>query len=79
MALLESSDNLLERIVDLQHQATTEHDHFYTAKVLGDARARIETLELYLKWLTKVVETEAPQIILKHGVLHHNIKEALNQ
>ena len=70
---------LIDRIVDLQHQATTEHDHFYTAKVLGDARARIETLELYLKYLTGVVDREAPEVFLIHDILRHNIKKALNQ
>lgn len=54
LSIAQSTKTILEKLEDLYEQATTEHSHFYTAKVIYEAIKEIEKLQKIINEKNKI-------------------------
>ena len=73
------TNDLLDKLIDLQRQATTEHSHFYVATCITEAIQEILSYRQDARALYRVIENEgcwdedeAPAM----PMLHHNYNHA---
>jgi hypothetical protein len=56
--------DVLEKLVDLHHQATTEHSHYYTASVIREAMEEIAALRLQLRAAQQIAPADGSALAL---------------